>query len=147
MSKNCRGEPIVAGRSYPAARVVIDEDDAEDPHPRGKLVQTGRCIAAAVIDQCFAIDLRHDQPLGFSPSVRASQYAMRAATSANASSVVVVSTQAVDELPGFLCAAIIASVIATTILSARVGAGGASAALMIVLLMLLGGGRPILEGP
>lgn len=53
----------------------------------------------------------------------------------DAGGVAVVSTQAVDELPGFLCAAIIASVIATTISSVRVGAGGAAAALMVVLLM------------
>jgi len=35
------------------------------PDPGGKLVQATRGIAAAVIDQRFAVDLAHDQPLGF----------------------------------------------------------------------------------
>src|SRR5271154_2841177 len=35
------------------------------PDPRGKLVQATRGIAAAVIDQRFAVDLANDQPLGF----------------------------------------------------------------------------------
>ena len=35
------------------------------PDPRGKLVQATRGIAAAVIDQRFAVDLAHDQPLVF----------------------------------------------------------------------------------
>jgi hypothetical protein len=47
VSKNSRGEEIVAGRPNPAAKVVIGEDDAEDPqgdlHPRHSQFLTAEC--------------------------------------------------------------------------------------------------------
>jgi hypothetical protein len=49
----------------PASAAAFPATDASPPDPRGKLAQATRDIVAPVIDQRFAVDLAHDQPLGF----------------------------------------------------------------------------------